>query len=165
MDHENSDEYGPPLQRHEELLDHFRKRQRSEIQARYRKLFEWLRTEGKDPKRSIGYSESGARSKISRIARCHAWVMDRNDSTRRLTREDANRIEKALAENEFKTQQGKDYAESSKRKLLDSLRCLFMYRAHVHGGQPWSPSISFNQIACCTVSKLASKSHKVGTLS
>lgn len=100
-------------------------RQREMYRAKLTRFATYLETEGKDPKRELGYSNVTQR--ISRLHRAVKWVWDNETVTTELTTGAADAVNEALVEDRLRRLDGKRYAPGSKRKINDVLRNWFAF--------------------------------------
>ncbi|QSG02770.1 site-specific integrase [Natranaeroarchaeum sulfidigenes] len=98
---------------------------------------QYLETEGKNPKKGLGYSKVNER--ISRFHRVMKWVWNNETITTEFTTEDADIVNEALAEDSFRRMDGGRYAEGSKRKINDVIVNWFEFQ-----GIDWDPETRFH---------------------
>lgn len=105
---------------------------------RWTNLVEYLRTEGKNPKRNVGLSESSLRPTLRRIHQVHQHQWTRGPIVLELGTSHADDFVRALNTDEYLTNAGNPYAEGSKRKFIDALQMYFGFC-----GIEWVPDINF----------------------
>lgn len=112
--------------------------QRILFQAQLSEFADYLREEGKDPKRQIGYAEKSVSVRISRFQQLVEWIWE-DDRVTEIVPEHADRVLDALDKDEIRKDDGDRFSESSKRKFVDVLRNWLEFR-----GFDWEPEISFS---------------------
>lgn len=107
-------------------------------------LREWLRTQGKNPTESKGYSSDATTNYLHRLDQFYRWVWsDRGGYTTRVTHEMADEYVKSLSNDDITTDTGDAYSESSKRKMKNALEALFRWHAETRDGDPWDSPVTF----------------------
>lgn len=117
-----------------------------QLKARQQIVFEstvedfkrYLRSEGKDPRKGIGYSEQSIGTRVSRVLQAIRWIWTTDEASTEISPEQADRAIEALATDEFRRRDGDRYAEGSKRKISNALVNWFQYH-----GSDWEPEIKF----------------------
>lgn len=112
-------------------------RQLVDYEHHRRAFIEWLWSRGKQPDHHIGYSRDTVRFTAYRTDRFYRWVWDRRGYTTDVTHEDADDYADELARD--------DTSIAHKRKCVMVLKRLFTWRAREHGGEEWSPSVTFTR--------------------
>jgi len=102
-------------------------------------LVEWLRTEGKNPQKKVGYKESNVRPVARRIHQWFTYAWERDQLVLELTPELGDQFLEELEQDEITTNDGKPYEENSKRKFKQALHAYFRFT-----GQEWEPEIAFS---------------------
>ncbi|AFZ73763.1 tyrosine-type recombinase/integrase [Natronobacterium gregoryi] len=117
-------------------------RQRKVYSAKLARFSTYLETEGKEPKRSIGYSDGAVTERVSRFHRAVKWLWSTEGITTEIGIEDVDKINNALEEDRLQKLDGEPYVEGSKRKFNDVLRnwCAFL-------GEDWQPEYEFSDDA------------------
>lgn len=117
-------------------------RQQKEIFASvWNDLVEYIRTQGKIPKRNIGYAESNVRPICRRIFQVHRYCWSKTGGYGSpLRTEQADTFVTALNEDRYQKKSGNPYSECSKRKFVDALVVFFNFRR-----EEWEPKIKFTR--------------------
>lgn len=103
---------------------------------------EYLRSEGKNPRKNLGYAEDSIPPRVSRVHRCFNWLWEHETVTTELLPNHADSIVKALDCDEFRQVDGTRFSDGSKRKLVDALVNWFEFT-----GTDWDPEIRFSDDA------------------
>lgn len=98
----------------------------------------FLREEGKNPDRYIGYEESNIRPMARRVHQVfvHYWKTER--VILELTPDLADQFIACLDKGDITTKEGKEYSEGGKRKFKNALEAYFRFR-----DVEWKPEITF----------------------
>lgn len=98
----------------------------------------YLRTEGKDPKKEVGYAEQSIHPRLSRFHQAVEWIWENDGPTTEIAPSHGEMVLEALNKDTLLTVEGDPYAEGSKRKFADVLDNWFAFK-----GERWEPSVSF----------------------
>lgn len=103
-----------------------------------RRLFEWMITEGKEPKKGNGYAVTSLSEHSSRLDTFLRWLWDHEGMfTTRVTMDHAD----SYLEDVLRVS---DYSGGHKRKTTDTLKILFKYQNRDdYGEHDWDPIINF----------------------
>lgn len=117
-------------------------RQQKEIFASvWENLVDYVRIQGKNPDRNVGYAESNVRPICRRIYQIHIHYWKKTgEYGSPLRTEQADEFVTALNEDKYLTNSGEPYSECSKRKFVNALVVFFNSR-----GKKWNPEIKFNR--------------------
>lgn len=99
----------------------------------------FLREEGKNPARCIGFEESSVRPISRRVHQIFECIWEDGPIVLQITPEHADQILKQLDEAEITTESGDEYDEESKRKFKNALEAVFRFL-----DEEWVPEISFS---------------------
>lgn len=99
---------------------------------------EYLREEGKDPNKGIGYADKSVNVRVSRLHRLMTWIWD-DDPTTDLNPSHADDIVSALNSDTLRKRNGDRYSEGSKRKFVNTLQSWFTFK-----DLDWHPKITFS---------------------
>ncbi len=116
---------------------HLNPRQRVSYRDHRSKLVDWMLSEGKDPKRSIGYARSTTRQRAYRLDTLYrkTWKAE-NRYTENITSTHADAWMEELAET--------DYSQSYKHCCQKAVQTLFKWKRHEFGNSiEWEPKLSF----------------------
>jgi len=115
-------------------------RQRTIYCEKLARFADYLKSEGKEPIKDIGYAEGTVKERISRFNRMMKWVWSNNEGApTELTPEQGNAVNTALYADSLRTTNGERFAEGSKRKLNDVLRNWFEFQ-----NIDWEPKYTFS---------------------
>jgi len=115
-------------------------RQREVYCEKLARFADYLRAEGKEPIRNIGYAEDSVRVRISRFHRMMKWVWnEEGQPTVEFTSKQGNAVNKALETDSLRKVDGGRFAAGSKRKLNDVLRNWFEFQ-----DVDWEPKYTFS---------------------
>lgn len=123
----------------EDQLSPLNDRQQEIYSAKLARFAEYLQTEGRNPKKSIGYAEKTVSERISRLHRAIKWLWRSEGTMVEITTGDAKTINSALESDALRKTDGGRYAEGSKRKFNDVLRNWFAFQ-----GVDWQPEYEFS---------------------
>ncbi len=121
-----------------ESLENLNQQQRKLFVEVWEEILNYLREEGKDPERRIGYEDSSVRPMARRIFQVFEHFWETSQIVYELTPKHADRFIEQLVNNRVRTSGGKEYSQSSKRKFVDALNTYFDFV-----GKEWSSNISF----------------------
>lgn len=111
--------------------------QRSDYKQWRYNLLRWCLNLGKNPEKAEGYSKHTIHSRASRISLFTRYVWDDEGRyTTNFTHDHADAYMEELAYG--------DTSQENKASHQKSLKMLFKWRAHVHGGELWDPDITFS---------------------
>ena len=121
------------------------------VQQEYDELYEWMLTEGKNPRRKKGIKRSTADNYIPRLDQLHRLVIQlfKPDDPTRINDEHADKVLRLIDRGEITKQHGSnkggEYSESSKRKFANALEMYFkwLYHAKEAMDYEWEPKIAF----------------------
>jgi integrase len=112
----------------------------------YRRSFiTWLETQGKEPDKETGYHDSTVTNYAHRQDKFYRWVWDRSGYTLQITHGHADDYMNQFAKDKLRKDNGDSYSGNHKRKTANAIESLFSWRAHEHGGERWSPEVSFSE--------------------
>jgi len=114
-------------------------RQREIYCERLARFADYLKTEGKEPIRNIGYAEGSVGERISRFHRMVKWVWNDEGPTIEFTSEHGDTVNTALETDSLRKMDGGRFAAGSKRKLNDVLRNWFEFQ-----NIDWEPKYTFS---------------------
>jgi len=123
----------------EESFPQLNERQEVIFESKLEDFRGYLESEGKNPRKEIGYSEQSIGARVSRVLQAIEWVWRNDETSTDISQEQANEVIEALATDDFRRQDGDRYAEGSKRKISNALVNWFRFN-----GSDWEPDISFN---------------------
>ena len=106
---------------------------------RLARFAEYLKREGKEPIRNIGYADGSINERIYRFHRMMKWVWKNEGSTIEFTTEHGDAVNEALETDSLRKMDGGRFAAGSKRKLNDVLRNWFEFR-----DEDWDPKYTFS---------------------
>jgi integrase len=110
------------------------------LYAEFRAEFiQWLRQEGKNPKKHTGYKESNVRPTARRVHQAFEFAWEHENQVLELVPENATRFLEALNQDRITTKHGDAYSETSKRKFKDALQAYFRFQE-----TDWDPGIEFS---------------------
>jgi integrase len=121
-------------------LSHLNHQQSVLYQGHWEGLLDYIRTQGKNPERNRGYSESNVRPIARRIHQVHVYAWDHGPVSTTLSPGQGDEFVEALNEDLVLNSNGEPYAEGSKRKFTQALRIYFSYREI-----DWEPDIRFTE--------------------
>jgi len=121
----------------ESELEPLNTRQQEVYGDKLTRFSEYLQTEGKVPKRGIGYQRVA--EQVSRFHQIMKWIWNDRCVTTEFTVKHANAVNDALAADSFRRLDGERYSEGSKRKFNDVLRNWFEFR-----NIDWEPEATFS---------------------
>jgi integrase len=107
-------------------------------QEQWENLIDYLRQQGKNPKRNRGYSESNIRPIARRIHQVHEYAWERGSASIALSSEAADEFVNDLNQDNLQKSDDNPYAEGSKRKFQQALEAYFRFR-----NDNWNPAIRF----------------------
>lgn len=119
-------------------FDTLNERQTSIYLSVLERFEEYLREQGKVPRKSIGYAEDSIGPRVSRIQRVFDWLWESEEITTELSTEQADRFIEALDTDSYRAADGERYSEASKRKFRDTLENWFEFH-----DVEWEPTIRF----------------------
>lgn len=130
---------GPEQPVSDDQLTLLNARQKEVYSAKLARFSEYLATQGKEPKRNIGYADGVLNERISRFHRMVKWLWTTEGVTTEITTEDVDAINIALEEDQLRKFDGDPYADGSKRKLNNVLKnwCAFQ-------SEEWQPKYEFS---------------------
>jgi len=99
---------------------------------------QYLLTEGKNPRKGIGYAQRSIGTRVSRVLQAIGWVWKTEEPTTEISPEQADDVIEVLDTDDFRRRDGDRYTEGSKRKISNAL--VNWFRFH---GSDWEPEISF----------------------
>lgn len=102
-------------------------------------FLEFLRTEGKNPKRNVGYAESNVRPLARRVHQVHSHFWDQGRKILTLSSEHADEFVETLNDDQILNRSGEPYSEGSKRKFTQALEAHLRFQ-----GVDWDPPITFS---------------------
>lgn len=122
-----------------------------DVQQIFEDLYDWMVTEGKNPRRRMGLSESTAQNYISRLDQLYRFVIGYLDPPDRTKIQDdhADELLYLIDRGEITQGQGnhsnEEYGESAKRKFANALQCYFRWRYYEGAMEyEWEPEINFS---------------------
>lgn len=121
-----------------EDLDPLNERQRTVFLDNIDRFETYLRDEGKEPQKSIGYAPDSIGPRVSRLHRTFVWIWEHEEVMTDFTTDHADRILEALDTDTFRQNDGGRYSEASKRKFRDTLENWFEFQ-----GVEWNPTTRF----------------------
>lgn len=98
----------------------------------------YLREEGKNPDRYVGYEESNIRPTARRVHQVFQYYWENERVVLELTPKLADHFVKNLDKAEITTNAGNEYSEGAKRKFANALEVYFQYV-----DEDWNPPITF----------------------
>jgi integrase len=120
-------------------LSELNHRQRAIFESRFEDFKQYLESEGKDPRKEIGYAEGSINARSSRVRQLITWIWEQEGIAVEITPEQADRVIEALDTDDLRCVDNTRYSEGSKRKLSNGLVNWFEFR-----DIDWEPEISFN---------------------
>ncbi|MDS0258679.1 site-specific integrase [Haloarcula sp. S1CR25-12] len=123
----------------EESFPQLNERQEVIFESTLEDFRRYLKSEGKNPRKEIGYSEQSIGTRVSRVLQAIEWVWRNDRISTEISPEQADEVIEALATDEFRRRDGDRYAEGSKRKISNALVNWFRFN-----GSDWEPDITFN---------------------
>jgi integrase len=114
-------------------------RQKVIFESTLEEFEQYLRSEGKNPRKEIGYAEGSIGTRVSRVLQAIRWVWNTDEPSTDISPEQADQVIEALDTDEFRRRDGERFSEGSKRKISNAL--VNWFRFH---GSDWEPEISFN---------------------
>lgn len=114
-------------------------KQKEVYSAKLARFETYLLTEGKEPKRNVGYSDSAVTERISRFHRSVKWLWENEGIKTEIGVDDLDTINDALEEDRLRTRTDTPYAAGSKRKINDVLRNWSEFT-----GEDWQPEYEFS---------------------
>lgn len=108
----------------------------------WRDFVTFLRNEGKDPNRQIGYAASNVRPTARRVLQVfqHQWDTQETPIVIELSTDHADKFIWSLDNDEVRKNNNDSYQENSKAEFVKSLRAYFDFL-----GVDWTPDIQFNK--------------------
>ena len=106
------------------------------LQREYEELYEWMLTDGRNPRRKKGIKRSTAENYIPRLDQLHRFIIQyfNPDDPIRITDEHADEVLRLIDRGEITQQhganKGEEYGESSKRKFANALEMHFKWLYH-----------------------------------
>lgn len=122
-----------------DLFPQLGERQQVIFEATLEDFEEYLRNEGKTPRKKKGYAERSTEVRKSRVLQVFKRIWETEGVTTDITTQQADRVIKALDTDEIRRRDGDRYAESSKRKISNALVNWFEFT-----GTDWEPKIKFS---------------------
>lgn len=121
------------------------------VQQQFRELFEWMMSEGQNPRRAKGLSESTAKNYIRRLDQLYRFLIryiNPGDYTQ-IRDDHADELLRMMDQGEITQGHGRhsgnEYGESAKRKFANTLQCYFRWRYYEGSMEyEWEPRISFS---------------------
>jgi hypothetical protein len=123
----------------EDQVEILNDRQREIYSDKIARFAEYLREQGKEPRKGIGYPEKSVSERISRFHRIVKWVWNNEEITIEIAPEHADRVNEGLASDSLRRYDGNPYKEGSKRKINDVLTNWFEFQ-----GIDWEPEFTFS---------------------
>jgi hypothetical protein len=123
----------------DERLEPLNARQQTVYRAQLDRFEEYLRTEGKNPTKELGYADGSISTRLSRFHRAVSWIWSSEEVTTEFAPEHADRVVAALNSDALRRGDGDRFSEGSKRKFTDVLGNWFEFR-----GIDWEPEINFS---------------------
>lgn len=122
-----------------------------DTQKKYESLYNWMITEGKNPRRKKGLNVSTAENYIERLDQLYRFnirYLEPDDYTK-IQDEEADTLLQMIDWAEITQQRGKnkgeEYGESTKRKFSNSLESYFKWRYYEGAMEyEWEPKINFS---------------------
>jgi len=121
-----------------ESVSHLNYQQRLLYAELWEELIEYLRTRGKEPKKEIGYDESGVRPRVRRIHQVFEYAWDQDRQVLELTPDLADQFVEGLRTDEITRNDGDEYKGGTKRKFINALESYFRFV-----DTDWEPEIRF----------------------
>jgi integrase len=105
---------------------------------------EWLSTTGKNPNKGEGYSDETVTRRLTSIRQIIYWALENEETSLSLTEAEADAFVDALADDEYRCNDGQPYGTNAKRKFNDTLRSWFRWQNGGIDESVWEPNIEFN---------------------
>ncbi|SNR71367.1 tyrosine-type recombinase/integrase [Halorubrum vacuolatum] len=123
------------------------------VQKQYEAFYQWMITEGKNPRRAQALGESTAGNYLDRIDQLHRFVLtylDPDDPTV-ITDDHADEllwlIDRAEITQQNRSNKGEEYGENSKRKFANALQKYFQWQYHEGSMEyVWESKIDFSDV-------------------
>ncbi|CQR49620.1 tyrosine-type recombinase/integrase [Haloferax massiliensis] len=114
-------------------------RQQTVFRSTLSEFERYLRSEGRNPRKRIGYADKSVETRVSRVLQVVRWLWEVEDEvSTEINPDQADRAIEALDTDEFRRRDGERYFEGSKRKISNALVTWFEFR-----GVDWEPKIVF----------------------
>ncbi|MFP9191122.1 tyrosine-type recombinase/integrase [Natrialbaceae archaeon A-CW1-1] len=119
-------------------------KQRIVYDERMEQFETWLLQEGKDPIKYEGYAEQTVSNDLVRLNQFFVWVWNQEgEFTFDPSTEVADEYIKDLARNHILKNNGEPYAESSKRKMANTVEKLFLWKVEGDADEAWKSPVTF----------------------
>lgn len=117
-------------------------RQKEMYAHKRREFIQYLKTRGKNRERERGYAASEIRPRARQIQQVFDWLWEGKSVKLTLTQSEADEFVEKLATDEICRDDGKSYAESTKRKFTNVLENWFEWEEKETNA--WEPPITFD---------------------
>jgi integrase len=105
---------------------------------------EWLSSIGKNPNKRKGYSDDTVIRRKTTIRQVIYWTWEHGPISLDLTEAEADTFVDALANDEYRRNDGQLYGKNAKRKFTDALRSWFQWQNGGTDESVWEPTIEFD---------------------
>lgn len=112
--------------------------QREILTSKLERFEKYLRTEGKDPLKEIGFAEREVPIRVSRVKKAIKFLHETEGVTIQLTPDHGDHILESLKTDDMRKENGDPYDGGSKRKIKDALVTWYEFSE-----TEWNPEVTF----------------------